>query len=778
MPNGEIIGLIGVARDMTERLRAEEALRQSEARWQFALEGAGDGVWDWNAQTNRVYYSPQWKRMLGFETDEIGDTLDEWDSRIHPDDRDAVYAAINAHFSGEAPLYVSEHRVRGKDGGYRWILDRGKVIERSPDGSPLRVIGTHTDITGRKEMERALVDAREKAEVANRAKSEFLANMSHEIRTPLNGIIGMAQLLQLTHLTEEQQAYLKDMDISAASLLSLINDILDFSKIEAGKIALDCTVFSLKNSIENVAVSLSPGLREKYLTLTTDMDATVPDAVMGDQLRFRQILLNLLGNAVKFTEEGGVRLSARVEERTEDQVRIRFSIADTGIGIAPEQLESIFTPFEQADASTGRRFGGTGLGLSICRKFVDLMGGRIWAESIPGEGSTFHFAIPFALPPSKEKIAAAPEGRLPKETERPLSILVAEDNEINKIFVTTLLKKLGHSCTCAENGLQTLEAWREARFDCILMDIRMPLMDGEEAAARIRAEETEGTRIPIIALTAHSLQDERDRLLAGNFDGYLSKPLEVDRLMEFLATLCPGRPGIGEHPPDPAAAGAMEDRGGLPASLPGIDLAAGIVNLGGDRELYLELLIDFAVRYGTVTRRLEEFLADDNTQTARDLAHSLKGVAGYLSLPEVYRVSAGLEQELADGGDGAVIRERLSCLGEAVGQVLEAMKLLPGDCPEHGPGEVRDREEAMDCTPLLDDLSEMLGRNSLDSRESLRRLRMALPAGHFGEELQYLSDCLDLIDFKAARAGMHRLVEKVTRSRPSGTEAGEAFHES
>jgi len=678
MPDGEIIGLVGVARDISERVKAEEDLRRSEARWQFALEGAGDGVWDWNARTNHVYYSPQWKRMLGFEVDEIGDSLSEWDSRVHPDDREAVYAAVNAHLAGETPVYISEHRLRCRDGSYKWILDRGKLIERFPDGSPLRIIGTHTDITGRKRMEQAIVEEREKAEVANLAKSEFLANMSHEIRTPLNGIIGMAQLLQLTDLTGEQQEYLKSMNISAKSLLSLINDILDLSKIEAGKITLDCTVFSLRKSIENIMVSLSPGIREKYLSLTTEVDDGIPDTVMGDQLRFRQILLNLLGNAVKFTQEGEIRLVARMEERAEDRARIRFSISDTGIGIAPEQLESIFTPFEQADAATGRRFGGTGLGLSICRKFVDLMGGRIWAESMPGEGSTFHVTLPFALPTSQEVTAVEPERQPPKETARQLSVLVAEDNEINRVFVTTLLNKLGHSCTCAGNGLQALDAWRAAPFDCILMDIRMPLMDGEEAAARIRAEEGGEAHIPIIALTAHSLQGDGERLLAAHFDGYLSKPLEVDRLMELLATLCPAGPAEASPPAPAAEAAASTAADGCPGSLPGIDIGEGVGRLGGDRELYLELLGDFAERYGTVTPRIEEALSAGDTRKARDMAHSLKGVAGYLSLPEVRRLSAGLEQELGEGCDAARIGECLASLRDAVDQVVAGRNLLSG----------------------------------------------------------------------------------------------------
>lgn len=672
--------LLTALNDITEMKNAEEELRQSVARWQFALEGAGDGVWDWNAQTNHVFFSPQWKRMLGFQDQEIGDTLAEWDSRIHPEDREAVYAAIDRHLSGETPVYTSEHRLRCKDGGYKWILDRGKVIEWSPDGKPLRVIGTHTDISGRKKMEQAIEEAREKAEVASRAKSEFLANMSHEIRTPLNGIIGMAQLLEMTDLTEEQREYLENMDISAQNLMSVINDILDLSKIEAGRIALERTGFSLRDSIEKIVVSLSPGIRKKYLTLTTDIDEGVPESVTGDPVRFRQIMLNLLGNAVKFTEEGGVRFTARVEESTSDLARIRFSTADTGIGIAPENLEAIFAPFEQADAATARRFGGTGLGLAICRQLVDLMGGRIWAESEPGTGSTFHVSIPFSLQSETAAPLEQQAAALPLEATHPLSILVAEDNHINRVFASALLNKLGHSFTCVENGREAVEAWKTGDFDCILMDIRMPLMDGEEAAAGIRDLEGEEAHIPIIALTAHALKEDQDRLLAGDFDGYLSKPLEVDTLMELLARLCPAGK---EEKRDAATVGS----GGSPdspvqgsASLPGIDLADAMRRLDGDREFYVELMEDFAKRYGTVSYEMGKALARGDHRTAKDLAHTLKGVTAYLSLPEIQGLAERLERGLAAGDDTTSAREIGARLDAAIGIVIDSIKTLSARC--------------------------------------------------------------------------------------------------
>ena len=513
------------------------ALRDSEARWQFVLEGAGDGLWDWDLQSNSVFFSSQWKAMLGYQDDEIANRLDEWDSRLHPDDRERAYADVKRYLSGESSAYQNEQRLRCKDGSYKWILDRGMVVARSQDGKALRLIGTHSDITERKQYEAELQQARQAAEAANQAKSDFLANMSHEIRTPMNGVIGMTQLLRFTELTAEQQEYLESIELSANNLLALINDILDLSKIEAGKAELHATDFSLRRSIQDLLATQRSNIAEKGLQVELAIDEQVPDLIYGDQLRCKQILLNLLSNAIKFSERGSITISAALISRQADTVVIRLAVADTGVGIAAEALERIFKPFEQADSSTTRQYGGTGLGLSISCKLAELMGGRIWAESTLGAGSTFYLELPF-LVRHKARTAAAAHSAEPQHmgSVKPLKLLVAEDNPINSRYIEALLGRIGHQAMIVGNGQEALDVLKQHTFDCILMDLQMPLLDGFQAVETIRSREREtGTsRLPIIALTAHALRGDREMVLKKGFDGYVAKPVELHQLVEEL----------------------------------------------------------------------------------------------------------------------------------------------------------------------------------------------------------------------------------------------------
>ncbi len=387
--------------------------------------------------------------------------------------------------------------------------------------------------TARSNNRKSVRVATSSVEQARVARNEFLTNMSHEIRTPMNGVIGMAQLLRTTPLDATQKEYLDCLETSAKSLMYLINDIIDFSKIESGQIELEEVDFSLRGTINNIIKTQHSDLHLKGLDLLIDIPHTVPDSLRGDQLHTKQVILNLLGNAIKYTAKGTVRIVVTVTEQHDDQVLLQLSISDTGTGIDPEELTKLFAPFQQKKNSINKPLGAKGLGVSISRRLVELMGGRIWAESTVGIGSTFHLALPFVV---ARRTAASDfeEDRdsLSTQWEGPvLQILLAEDNAINQKFAVTILERMGHQVTCTNNGKEALQLWKQGTFDLILMDIQMPLLNGSAATAAIRKEE-EGTNshVPIIALTAHALQEEKRQLLRSGFDGYVPKPMEVDTL--------------------------------------------------------------------------------------------------------------------------------------------------------------------------------------------------------------------------------------------------------
>ncbi len=541
--NGKLTRVLGVAVDTTGRAQAEQQLRMSEERWELALRGNNDGLWDWNAKTNEVFFSPRWKKMLGFEAHELENSTAEWESRIHPDDLARVHGELQKHLRHETDFYSVEYRLRAKDGSYRWVLARGQALW-DKQGRAIRMVGSHTDITERKLAEEALQRAKEQAEIASRAKSEFLANMSHEIRTPMNGVLGMIDLVLNQKLAPEQREFLDTAKHSAQSLLSLINDILDLSKIEAGKLELVRDPFSIRRSVDGAVRMLAITARQKGLALNIDIGGDVPDSLIGDPVRLRQILSNLVGNAIKFTDRGSVTVCVGRERGTPEGALLHFFVRDTGIGIPEEQQTCIFEPFRQADGSTTRRHEGTGLGLAICTRLVQLMGGRLWVESRVGEGSTFHFTAPLenartgemeqpsdALGAGVSTLAAAVHAHSASK----LRVLVAEDNPVNQSLILSVLRKEGHEVRLAANGRQVLEAVQSASFDLILMDVQMPEMDGFEATAAIRkSEQVTGAHVPIVAITAHAMRGDRARCLEAGMDEYLTKPIDLSELRATL----------------------------------------------------------------------------------------------------------------------------------------------------------------------------------------------------------------------------------------------------
>jgi PAS domain S-box-containing protein len=529
-----------------KRNRAEASLRDTEKRFALAVEGTRDGIFDWDIQTGEVFYSKQFFAMLGDDRGAFIGTTQELKNVLHPEDSASVWEYVERYLRGEFSEYSQEFRLRHKNGRWIWVQSRAKAIfdERN---NPLRLVGAHTDITYMKDYQAQLESEKKAAESANRAKSDFLAHMSHEIRTPLTAISGIAEIFEKKHdnLDLKQRKLVKTLYSSTAALKDLISDILDFSKIESGELELDETSFKVGTLFEEIISMMSMRASEKNISFVFDYSGIKDIDFYGDKTRLRQIIVNLIGNAIKFTKEGGVTVKAYKQRRNGDELLV-IDVTDTGIGIAPENFDLVFERFKQADATVSRKYGGTGLGLPISKNLVQLMGGNIVLNSEIGKGSIFSVSLPFI---QKGAETAAENEPKPEKTldikwklgsERENKILMVEDYEGNVIVIGHILSNMGCVYDVVRTGSEAIEFWAQNNYALILMDIQMPEMDGFAATKTIRALEKENDlpHIPIIGMTAHALMGDKDKCIAAGMDAYLPKPIvESDlkaQIMKYL----------------------------------------------------------------------------------------------------------------------------------------------------------------------------------------------------------------------------------------------------
>ena len=754
-------GSAGIIRDITDRKQAEKALAERTAQLQevstqlqLAVSVAEVGIWEWDIVTNRLTWDAPMYSLYGVAPDKFSGAYEAWAAGLHPDDLEEARKNLQRAILGEGEG-KSEFRVVWPDGSIHWIRANSR-IQRDREGRALRMTGTNLEIT----RDKLAVQA---ADAANRAKGTFLANMSHEIRTPMSGVLGMTGLLLDTPLTSQQRNYAEKIRISGVSLLAVINDILDISKIEAGKIAVESIPFSVQAVIGNVVNSFESQAEGKKIELYSIIDPELPATLLGDPQRLTQVISNLVGNAVKFTKAGFIRLEAKVQRRMAMDVELEIGVEDTGIGITEEELSRLFKSFSQADASMTRIFGGSGLGLVISRNLVELMGGTLQVESVSGKGSLFtiHISFPVTSELLGKDLKSAPinYGQIRFTGVR---ALVVEDRAINREILVELLRNFGVEATdIAGNGREAVAMVRDNDYDIAFMDIQMPVMDGITATRKIRDLDKTGVdRLPIIAMTAHALTGDRQKSLDAGMNDHLNKPIDPETLGAALRQWLPpekcevvaaGEPGLVANP----------NLLFIP-QISGLDLEDWQARMGDNQELYLKLLRDFVADHRDTPEQLLQALRADRREDLLQRVHAIRGVAGNLGGKALEAAAGELENACRAAGNagngvpfalGEPLRLLIECLEAqtlAISAVLVQHPVITQVIPE-GPqvyvAELRElleqlqrflkRKEPQPCNKIL--LTLLQTRLPEDQESVLAELSRLVQRYRLAEALVFLN---------------------------------------
>ena len=730
---GELISTRFFTRDITEQRQFEAQQRELYSRYESLVTHSPAGIFETDAKGRCVYVNQKFYEFSGLSRQQalgVG-----WKAAIHPEDRERELDNWQKQALAGEEMQI-ECRFMTPQGKVTWV--HGFVVPlRTSRGEITGFQGTISDISALKESESVIREARNQAEAANRTKSEFLANMSHEMRTPLNGIIGMTELALDSAVDGEQRDCLLTVKESADSLLTIINELLDFAKIEAGKVVLDRVPFSLADWLRDSLKPLVIRSRQKGLELRCLIDSNIPPQLSGDPEWLRQILVNLVSNALKFTDRGQVRVGIQLQSespggagfRNGDQlliggrkVMLHFTVQDTGIGIPADKHQAIFLPFEQGDSSITRRFGGTGLGLAIARQLTEQMHGRIWLESAVGRGSTFHFTVELEIAqPVTQRVSPAeieqPVSRLTAVVpSRPLHVLVVEDNAVNQQLIVRFLKKQGHTVAVANDGVEAVTLFESNTcFDAVLMDMQMPRMSGIEATLEIRRQElATGRHVPIIALTASVLKEDRDRCFASGMDEYLTKPVSRNDLFALLARVT-GTASAVSHTSIPSDTIDLDQHSPLPVArrgpgpqvreplgdetliIPGSSPllkplpvksadAAGIIDrktlwkrLDNDRDLLRELLAGYRGSCPDVVAELRAGVTTQDSHRVQRAAHQIKGMVGSLAATKAFATAKDMENSgrTADFTQAPDILAKLEAALREVDEELECIVNQP-----------------------------------------------------------------------------------------------------